>query len=145
MSGETDLDELLIAIDPQVIEGDYVFCTVTNPAQKNVSKLNPLATFAESEGLSILIPQQHADEEDLVYHGVFKGITLSVHSSLDAIGLTAAVSARLAAHAIPANVIAAHYHDHVFVPREKATEALDLLKNLADQQTDSALTNRGNL
>jgi len=131
-SGETDLVKLLIDMDPLLLEGDYVFCTVENPASKSLSQLNPLATFNESEGLSVLISQQQADAEELVYHGVFKGITLRVHSSLDAVGLTAAVSAGLAAYAIPANVIAARYHDHVFVPREKATEAMELLKNLAD-------------
>ena len=46
-----------------------------------------------------------------------EGITLRVHSSLNVVGLTAAVS-RLAERGIPANVIAARYHDHIFTPRQ---------------------------
>ena len=51
-----------------------------------------------------------------------------VHSSLAAVGLTAAVAAALADHGISANVVAAFYHDHIFVPAERAEEALAALR-----------------
>ena len=108
-----------------------------------MSRLKPLASFSEAEGLSLLISQGRADAEGLDYQGVFKGITLRVHSSLDAVGLTAAVSYCLAGRGIPANVIAARYHDHVFVPQDKATEALEHLQALADPDSDPTLTQRG--
>ena len=144
MSGETDLGKLLFELDPILLDGVYVFCTVTNPISESLSRLKPLASFSEAEGLSLLISQEQADAEGLDYQGVFKGITLGVHSSLDALGLTAAVSSRLADRGIPANVIAAHYHDHVFVPQGKATEALELLQTLACHKSDPNLTHRGN-
>ena len=143
LSGETDLGKLLFELDPILLDGVYVFCTVTDPISESLSRLKPLASFCEEEGLSLLISQEQAHAEGLDYQGVFKGITLSVHSSLDAVGLTAAVSSRLADSGIPANVIAARYHDHVFVPQGKASEALELLQALVGHKSDPTLTHRG--
>ena len=61
----------------------------------------------------------------------FRCITLRVHSSLHAVGLTAAVSAELARHAVSANVVAGYFHDHVLVPSDRAEEALKHLENLS--------------
>ena len=69
----------------------FVFCTVTNPVSESLSRLKPLASFSERRAQSPNLPER-ADAEGLDYQGVFKGITLRVHSSLDAVGLTAAVS-----------------------------------------------------
>ena len=80
--------------------------------------------------MSLLLGKARADQAGLEYSGVFKGITLSVHSSLEAVGFTAAVANKLAASGISANVIAAHYHDHVFVPADRAEQALSLLTTL---------------
>ena len=68
-----------------------------------------------------------ADSFDLPYDGIFRCITLGVHSSLEAVGLTAAVAGKLAAHGIAANVIAAYFHDHVFVQANLADRAIGLL------------------
>ena len=92
LSGETDLGKLLFELDPILLDGVYVFCTVTDPMSESLPRLKPLASFSEEEGLSLLISQEQAHAEGLDYQGVFKGITLRVHSSLDAVGLTAAVS-----------------------------------------------------
>ena len=131
MAGETDLEKMLLSLEPRLLDGDYVFCTVKDAEADALVRLQPLASYREDEGLSLLLLQQQADTEAFEYHGVFRGITLSVHSSLDAVGLTAAVSTRLAAAGIPANMIAGHYHDHVFVPVDKAELALQLLREFA--------------
>lgn len=130
MSGETDIGKLLALLQPRLLDGDYVFCTIDEGAGQILDSLTPLATYREDEGLSLLLLKQQADKAGLSYDSVFRGITLSVHSSLDAVGLTAAVAGRLAAHGISANVIAAHYHDHVFVPAQHADFALQLLTEL---------------
>lgn len=132
MPGETDLEKMLSGLRPLLLDDDFVFCTVAGASLIDVAHLNPLATYQEQEGLSLLLEQGQADAAAYEYHGVFKGITLTVHSSLDAVGLTAAVASKLAKFDIPANMVAAHYHDHVFVPREKAPKALELLKQFGD-------------
>ncbi len=130
MSGETDLEKLLTLLQPRLLDGYYVFATLTEQQHTELQNLQPLATYREDEGLSVLVEQQLADQFGLTYHGVFRGITLSVHSSLESVGLTAAVAGKLATHGVSANVIAAHYHDHVFVPAERADYALQLLTEL---------------
>ena len=130
-SGETDLRHLLISLAPVLLKPDYVFCTVVHATHVDFRGLKPLASFQEDEGLSLILEQTAADKAGLIYATVFRGITLTVHSSLDAIGLTAAVAGELAEHGISANVVAASYHDHIFVPRDKAEQALKLLVALS--------------
>ncbi len=128
--GETELEKLLALMQPRLLEGQFVFCTLENGSLPDAVGLTPLATFQEEEGLSLLLERSEAESAGLQFDSVFRGITLSVHSSLDAVGFTAAVASKLAANGIPANVIAAHYHDHVFVPESRAEYALQLLTEL---------------
>ncbi|MGK0170517.1 MAG: hypothetical protein ACI9W2_002243, partial [Gammaproteobacteria bacterium] len=67
----------------------------------------------------------------LPFESVFRRITLTVHSSLDTIGLTAAVSSKFAEHGVSANVIARYYHDHIFVQSECAEHAIAALSELS--------------
>jgi hypothetical protein len=83
-----------------------------------------LLPFKESEGLTLIISVEDAEKANIAYESKFKQITLTVHSSLDAVGLTAAIAIKLASHGISANVVAAYYHDHIFVQSEKADKAL---------------------
>lgn len=127
MAGETDLEKLLALLQPKLLEGEYVFVTVPEADISELAHLRPLATYREEEGISLLLDRSAADQARIPYTSVFRGITLSVHSSLDAVGFTAAVANKLAANNISANVVAAHYHDHVFVPAAQAELALRLL------------------
>lgn len=124
------MHKLLSLMQPQLLEGEYVFCTLEDGALSDVVALAPMATFLEKEGLSLLLGKTQAEAADLAFSSIFRCITLSVHSSLDAVGFTAAVASKLAANGIPANVVAAHYHDHVFVPADRADAALKLLTEL---------------
>ena len=127
MAGITELDELLNSMSPEIQDGEYVFCSVDG-SYSDYSHLKPLASFKESEGLTLIISVEDAESANIAYEGKFKQITLTVHSSLNAIGLTAAVAIKLASHGISANVVAAYYHDHIFVQSEKADKALMALK-----------------
>lgn len=131
MTAITDLNVLLKSMSPALKDGAFVFCTVDG-ALADYVELNPIATFVESEGLTLVLPQPNANKAGLTYDGIFSLITLSVHSSLDAVGLTAAVSTKLASKEISANVIAAFYHDHIFVQQEKAQTALRALQEFAE-------------
>ena len=126
MSGITDLPHLLTSMQPKLLAGEYVFTTVSGSLIDYID-LNPIASFVEAEGLTLVLAKTVADNAALKYQGTFRQITLTVHSSLDAVGLTAAVSAKLTEYNISANVIAAFYHDHVFVPFDKAEAALTAL------------------
>ncbi len=131
MNGELDLGKLLANMAPTLRDGRYVFVKWENGRYGDHPHLSPIASFVEPEGLTLVIPQAAADQAGLPYHATFRCITLLVHSSLEAVGLTAAVAAKLTEHGISANVIAAYYHDHVFVLSEKAEAALAALHELA--------------
>ena len=129
MTGETNLQKLLADMKPKLNEGDFVFCTVDSV--ENAHTLNPLCTFQETEGTTVIISKQQADDAALSYSTVCSWITLTVHSSLEAVGLTAAVSKALTEANISCNVVAAYYHDHIFVPVQDATRAMDVLQHLS--------------
>ena len=129
MPGETDLSQLLKSLKPILTDEAFVFCTVP-ASSENYLAWDPISTFLESEGRSLILTKRQADDAGLPYEAVFRQITLSVHSSLSAVGLTAEISSQLARRSISANVVAAYHHDHVYVPAERADEALTLLEEL---------------
>ncbi|AKX44938.1 transporter [Thiopseudomonas alkaliphila] len=128
-----DLDTLLEKLQPVLDSEEYVFCTVNNDLTNYLS-LNPLATFMEAEGLTLVLTKVQAQSLGFCIDSTFKRITLSVYSSLEAVGLTAVVASALAKEGISANVIAAYHHDHVFVPLDKANQAIQILARLSDFQ-----------
>ncbi|AUX77033.1 MULTISPECIES: ACT domain-containing protein [Sinorhizobium] len=130
MSGDTDLRHLLGGMNPILGEGEYVYCTVEGDAAFWFA-LEPIGTFREVEGLTLILERSKADAARLSYGPVLRQITLSVHSALEAVGLTAAVSAALTRAGISANVVAAYYHDHIFVPAADAERALEALQELS--------------
>ena len=131
MSGITDLPVLVSSMRPTLGTGEFVFVSRPGASYGDGAELSPVAAFAEDEGLTLVVPRVHADVCGEAYDGVFRMVTLRVHSSLAAVGLTAAVAAALTEHGISANVVAAYYHDHVFVPAERADEAVHVLSALA--------------
>ncbi|MEZ9654790.1 ACT domain-containing protein [Vibrio splendidus] len=130
MTAITDLDVLLKSMSPELIEGNYVFCTVDG-ALTDYVQLNPISTFREKEGLTLVLEEDVATRALLDFDGIFSLITLSVHSSLEAVGLTAAFATKLGSYGISANVIAGYYHDHIFVQKEKADEAISALREFS--------------
>lgn len=129
MSGETNLARLLQSMTPRLNPGQYVFCCV--PTEHDCSGLQPIASLRETEGLSLVLPREVADAHGLHYDYVAAWITLEVHSSLAAVGLTASFSAALAQVGISCNVVAGFHHDHIFVPSERAEQALSTLRALS--------------
>ena len=129
MSGEKNLQALLENLNPSLRPETFVFCTVPEGAYGDLAELKPMASFQENEGLTLVLSQERADQGGLSYEGTFRCLSLEVHSSLEAVGLTAAVSTTLAKHEISANVIAAYFHDHVFVPSPHAERAMELLEH----------------
>ncbi|WP_371193093.1 ACT domain-containing protein [Glaciecola sp. SC05] len=136
MSGEKNLKKLIASMTPILTENEYVFGTLDAYSAEVLAVLNPISTFQEKEGLTVVVQKEIAEAHNLAFSGVFRCITLRVHSSLDAVGLTAAVATKLTQANISANVIAAYYHDHVFIASTDAETALSKLKELACEGSD---------
>jgi uncharacterized protein len=129
MAAEKNLQTLLKTLQPQHNKGDYVFCTVNNLTLVNL--LEVILFFKEEEGYTIIITKQLAHTLQLPYTFTAAWITLKVHSSLEAVGLTAVFAAALSKENISCNVVAAFYHDHIFVSKKDAAKAMEILNKLA--------------
>ncbi len=129
MSGGTDLDVLLAQMEPALADGCFVYACV--PESDLVAHLAraPVGLFREAEGVTLFLPMEAA--EGLSASPPMRLITLTVHSSLEAVGLTAAFAAALTQAGISANVVAGFYHDHLFVPERDAVRAMETLRALS--------------
>jgi len=127
--GETDLTQLLRTMRPARQPGRYVFCAVPDLAGLDLSEC--LGFFREAEACTVILPQAAADRLGLPYSFVAAWLTLRVHSALSAVGLTAAVAGALTRIGVSCNVVAAFYHDHLFVAEADAERALAALEELA--------------
>jgi uncharacterized protein len=130
MTGESNLDILLKTMKPRLNIGDYVFCSVKDLA--SVDCKDTLLFFKEDESITLIIKKEVADRLKFDYSFVASWITLTVHSSLEAVGLTAAFSKALADDGISCNVVAAFYHDHIFVDRKDAERAMIILNRFSE-------------
>jgi hypothetical protein len=130
MSGELNLKQLLASMSPELMDGEYVFCSFQNAQYGDHTALEPIVTCVEQEGLTLIIPRSKANEHNVDYEFAYRLITLKVHSSLEAVGLTAAFSNKLTEHDISANVIAGYFHDHIFIQARQAEKAMAALKEL---------------
>ena len=122
---------MVAGMAPELDPRTWHFCTVADDAVAALHFPEALAIFREAEGMSLILPAEAATR-----HGFDTGlpmtrITLSVHSALDGVGLTAAVAQALAGAGIPCNMVAAFHHDHAFVPQAQAERALAVLADLA--------------
>lgn len=126
MAALTNLAEILASLDA-TIRGDFVYCVLPEVPDGAA----PLATVAEDEGLTVVVPVDQASRLGLPTDDVFTCITLNVHSALESVGLTAVVSTLLAEHDISCNVIAGYHHDHFLVPSHRSEQALTLLTTLS--------------
>ena len=129
MSGETNLEILLQTMQPFLSPEEYVFCSLQSPDLKSLD-VDPIGTFREKEGLTLILSKKEADNHKLAYSAIFSMITLEVHSSLEAVGFIAAIATKLAQHNISVNPISAYYHDHLFIPVARSREAMSLLQGL---------------
>jgi hypothetical protein len=130
MAGETSLTTLLRSMNPQLNDGAYVFCSLSDAAQ--LDGVQPLGSFQEAEGLTVILPRLQAEQLRLPYNYVAAWLTLHVHSALQSVGSTAAVAGALAQAGISCNVIAGFYHDHLFVAHADGPRALAVLQQLTD-------------
>ncbi|MDN3691377.1 ACT domain-containing protein [Chryseobacterium tructae] len=128
MEGEVNLKNILKNLNPSLNKGKYVYCTVDSIDKIPLSKI--LFLFKETESITIVVKKEDAEELNLDFSYVASWITLEVHSSLSAVGLTAAFSQALSEAGISCNVVAAYYHDHIFVDEKDTAKAIEVLNML---------------
>jgi uncharacterized protein len=128
--GETDLAKLLRNMKPELHAGVFVFCSI--PADGAIpGELKPIHLFREREATTLVLRREEADSVGLSHQFASRLITLTVHSSLEAVGFLAEITRRLAQAGIGVNAVSAYYHDHLFVPDHRADEALDILRGMS--------------
>jgi hypothetical protein len=139
MAGETDLDALIAGMRPVLQDGVHVFCTLP-PGSAVPAGLDPVMTFREVEGGTLILREDEARQAGLESSFRCRMITLEIHSALEAVGFLAAITARLAAAGMGVNPVSAFHHDHLFVPADRAEEAMAILREMATGRTQRLRT-----
>ena len=132
---EKNLTALLANMSPVLDPHSYVFCHASTDI--DLAPFSPKCLFWEQEGVTLILERSQAQRFQFDCNSEYACITLNVHSSLEAVGLTAAVSTALAEQGISANVVAAYFHDHIFVGVEDAQRAIDVLTALSAKHSVS--------
>lgn len=126
MVGETDLGRLLAGMAPELSGESWGYACVAEVPGGIV----PFALIREAEGLTVIAPFAALQAAGIDVQGPFARITLRIHSSLAAVGLTAAVSSALAQAGISANMVAGYHHDHILLAAADTVRALAVLEAL---------------
>jgi hypothetical protein len=130
MTGETNLSALIAAMDPVLNDDTYAFATLPHGASTPAG-LTPVMTFREREGVTLIVTEAEAQAAGLEAVFPCRMITLNIHSSLEAVGFLAALLPALAADGMGVNPVSGFFHDHLFVPADRADDALRVLRRMA--------------
>ena len=128
MGGERDLERLLRSVSAELVDGVFVFATVP----RIPDGIAPRMVFQEAEGTTLILLKEDAEAAGIAYEFPSRMITLNVHSSLEAVGFIARIASELARHDMGVNPVSAFYHDHLFVPEDRAEDAMDVLRGFAE-------------
>lgn len=134
MGGEKNLKKLIEKMEPELNAGEYIFSTLKSA--NHINREYILGEFKGKEGVTLILERSKADELGLSYDFIASWITLSVHSDLNAVGLTAAFSKCLTKHEISCNIVSGYFHDHIFVSKTDEAKALTALRNLSKEFED---------
>jgi len=129
---ETDLNRLIAGMSPTLAPDVYVFT-----ASQASPDIPAVMRFEEAEGVTLITTRKVAEAAGLSYEFPCRMITLNVLSSLEAIGFIAAIATRLAAEGMGVNPVAGFHHDHIFVPEDRASDALRVLIAMASDAHSS--------
>ena len=132
MYPESNLQKLLATMKPELQPGEYVFASVTVDDSK-IARGAVVGRFRESEGITLILERSAAIASGIEFTFPPRMITPTIHSSLEAVGFLAVITKRLAAAGISVNAISAYYHDHLFVPLQKANQAMHILHAISEE------------
>ena len=131
MVGSTNLSQLLASMSPELRDETFVFITVKPNAP--MPRIDAVMQFKEAEGLTLIASLSAAKTAKLVYEFPCRMITLNIHSSLDAVGFLAVITKHLAALDIGVNPVSGFYHDHLFIPQDRAGDVMTALAELSEK------------
>jgi hypothetical protein len=126
VTGQTDLAAMLASLDVERRPGTFTFVTGEWPTLVDAAH----AAIDETEGRTLVVSVDAAEAAGAPVGFEAAWLTLTVHSALEAVGLTAAFSAALGDEGIPCNVLAGYHHDHLLVPVDRAEDAVRILREL---------------
>jgi hypothetical protein len=129
-AGETNLATLLSSMRPALHPEIFVFATLKR-GETPAASIDPIMAFREEEGFTLILPEAEALTAGIPAAFRCRMITLQAHSSLSAVGFLATVTSRLAEAGLAVNTVSGYFHDHLFVPANRADEALAILQSLA--------------
>jgi len=118
-------------MEPVLNEGDYVFATVLNT--ESIPRAITVCEIKEKEGVTVILSKKDAERLGLSFEYIAAWITLNIHSSLEAVGLTAAFASELGKNNISCNVVAGYYHDHIFVDKKDKDKAIRVLQAMSNK------------
>ena len=128
MTGQTNLPEVLKSLRVSCDNVEYGFATVKN--QPIVPDNQVLGTFREGEGITVFATKEYFEKNHIPHEGPYAKLTIEVHTSLELVGLTAVLATKLAENNISANVVAAYFHDHIFVQYGLRKNAINVIQHL---------------
>ncbi|MFN7150200.1 MAG: ACT domain-containing protein [Microthrixaceae bacterium] len=131
MTGETDLATMLATLRIERREPAVTVVHLPSPVELGDGVL---ALVSEAEGTTAVVSIAEAERRGWPVEFRAAWLTVSVHSSLEAVGLTAALATALAERGIACNVLAGYFHDHLLVPLDRADAAVECLESLADRE-----------
>ncbi len=128
-----DLQTMLATLDVEIREGLWCFVGL-EPGDDRTGALAAAAaaTVDEREGRTYVVPIELATSLGLPVDFAARWLSLTVHSALDAVGLTAAFSRALADRGVPCNVLAGFHHDHLLIPSDRVDDAVSALRALRE-------------
>jgi hypothetical protein len=126
--GETDLSTILGSLELVPVQQPVTVLHLPEPVPLGEGVL---AVITEAEGTTVVATVAEARRRGWAVSFTGAWLTVSVHSSLEAVGLTAALAGALAARGIACNVLAGYFHDHLVVPWDRADEAIECLEALS--------------
>lgn len=131
MAGEQNLNRLLAEMGPELDPARYVYCRMRDGL--STDRLTARGIFHEKEGTTLILEYDEAIRAGLVPDFICRRIELTIHSDLNAVGFLARIARELTAAGIPANAVAATWHDHLFIPEAMAERAMSVLRALEVQ------------
>lgn len=134
MTGKTNLSYLLASMNPALRDETFVFITIKPGAP--IPDIAAVMQFNEVEGITLIAPLEVAKKAGLSYEFPCRMITLNIHSSLEAVGFLDVITTHLAKLNIGVNPVSGFYHDHLFIPANRAEDVMVSLSVLSQKYRD---------